>query len=1354
MPGLYARQGGEAIANTTTFHDQSKPSVAKLASGGFVVVWDDLSKTGADTDLTAVRGQLFDAAGRKVGDEFLVNTAVARSQTDSKVAALANGGFVVTWTDYSGEGGDSAATSVKAQMYDSAGARVGGELLVNTTTSGYQIYESVSGLSGGGFVAVWVDVQGLLSQQGNIRGQFFGADGVKLGGEFAINSLAVERQTSPKVTTLADGRFVVTWTDGTYGTLDGSGFSVRGQIFAADGARVGGEFTVNENAYGNQQAQSVTALAGGGFVAVWGDPQGRLGTWGIEAQIFDSNGRRIGGEFLVNQNSSGAQSGLSVAALPSGGFVISWTSVSNRGPLGQWSEIKAQVFGADGSRLGGEFLLNSIVTQNNQSALVALDGDRFLAVWHGGSGPDSGQYYPGDIRTQIFAPSAGVTDITVAGIGPTEVPGTVVLSETQPENIIVGTISASMQALNAAPTYAIIGDSTGGGFRLEGDRIVVADSSKINYEAAHAVTLTIRTFDGAGGHYDEIVELTLEDAAIEQRWKAGDEGLANTAASRDQMQPASAALAGGGYVMVWTDYSAQGGDPWTPTIKAQLFNADGTKAKSAATGLTTGSEFVVHWNNVEGQQYDPAVTSLSTGGFLVTWSDRQYFSETGSNLRGALFGADGARIGEQFAIQNGDAPGDQEDSAAIGLPGGGFVVVWHDTAGGAGDGNGGGIRGRIFDSAGRGGTEFVVNTTVSGEQREPAIALLADGGFIVSWTDASGADPTFITGIRAQRFDASGNKVGGEFLVNGGTAELPAPGGPEGDHTDSSVIGLAGGGFVVAWHHVRDIGLSAFRLQVFDAQGREVGREVVQDLASDARLTALRDGGFMVAFTDHRTDTAHWAGVGVRAQIFNAAGDRVGSPFLVNETLPETQVDPTITTLAGGGVAIGWIDRNVSLGDGNGTSIKTRTFAPLGDAPADQAPSGDGTAEIGTSGADVMLLNRDKADSVYGLSGNDVFFFGGHFTAADTVHGGSDFDTLGLQGDYSAGITLGSGNTSNISGIEAISLLSGRNTRFGETGENRYSYAITVIDANFSDVRVKVNGGNLLAGEDLFFDASRETDASFIIYAGLGKDVLLGGSQSDIFFFGDSYSFDAGDKVDGGAGYDGVFLRGDYDIDFNAPGFEDAFTNIESITLSSGTDERHQRGGDGEFDYRLIWADSLLAAGATMTVNGAMLMRFPYSEETMHFDGSRETDGHFRLFAGYGTDTLIGGAGNDLLYGGIGADLLVGNAGADIFRYDERGDSLPYGFDTIRGFEHGVDKIDFGRFDVDPHGEGHQRFSFIGTEAFAGKGRSSAGQLRVEQVDGALWQVQGDTNGDGEVDFLIEVHVAAGQPLTAIDFIV
>ena len=68
--------------------------IAPLAGGGFVVVWQDASGEGGDSD-TSVKAQLFDAAGNKIGGEFLVNTATTDVQTSPSVAALENGGFAL-----------------------------------------------------------------------------------------------------------------------------------------------------------------------------------------------------------------------------------------------------------------------------------------------------------------------------------------------------------------------------------------------------------------------------------------------------------------------------------------------------------------------------------------------------------------------------------------------------------------------------------------------------------------------------------------------------------------------------------------------------------------------------------------------------------------------------------------------------------------------------------------------------------------------------------------------------------------------------------------------------------------------------------------------------------------------------------------------------------------------------------------------------------------------------------------------------------------------------------------------------------------------------------------------------------
>ena len=98
----------------------------------------------------------------------------------------------------------------------------------------------------------------------------------------------------------------------------------------------------------------------------------------------------------------------------------------------------------------------------------------------------------------------------------------------------------------------------------------------------------------------------------------------------------------------------------------------------------------------------------------------------------------------------------------------------------------------------------------------------------------------------------------------------------------------------------------------------------------------------------------------------------------------------------------------------------------------------------------------------------------------------------------------------------------------------------------------------------------------------------------------------------------------------------------ERETLDSVTRARARLdSASGPADAAL--ADNMLAAGIELTVSGVLLM----ASETMILDGSLETNGRFRLFAGAANDTLKGGAGKDSLLGQRGKDTLKGGAGKD-----------------------------------------------------------------------------------------------------------
>ena len=152
---------------------------------------------------------------QKIGDEFLVNTATRGDQQNPAITSLRDGGLVVTWVDGSGQGGDSSSTSIKAQLFDASGAKVGNEFLVNTNWLGFQGDPTITGLTNGGFVITWTD-NSWVHDDGSfssIKAQIFNADGAKVGSEFIVNTATAYDQNGPAITSLNDGGFVITWRD-------------------------------------------------------------------------------------------------------------------------------------------------------------------------------------------------------------------------------------------------------------------------------------------------------------------------------------------------------------------------------------------------------------------------------------------------------------------------------------------------------------------------------------------------------------------------------------------------------------------------------------------------------------------------------------------------------------------------------------------------------------------------------------------------------------------------------------------------------------------------------------------------------------------------------------------------------------------------------------------------------------------------------------------------------------------------------------------------------------------------------------------------------------------------------------
>ena len=142
----------ERQVNTYTDSDQLAPRMVTLADGTYIVVWQSAGQDGSGEGVFAQR---FTATGERIGPEFQVNSQPLLSQTEPTVAALTDGGWVITWTDQNST--DGSSWGIFAQQYDANGNPVGGEFQVNTTTASTQQQPAVTGLTGGGYVISWTD---------------------------------------------------------------------------------------------------------------------------------------------------------------------------------------------------------------------------------------------------------------------------------------------------------------------------------------------------------------------------------------------------------------------------------------------------------------------------------------------------------------------------------------------------------------------------------------------------------------------------------------------------------------------------------------------------------------------------------------------------------------------------------------------------------------------------------------------------------------------------------------------------------------------------------------------------------------------------------------------------------------------------------------------------------------------------------------------------------------------------------------------------------------------------------------------------------------------------------------------
>ncbi|HJT75855.1 MAG TPA: Ig-like domain repeat protein, partial [Gemmataceae bacterium] len=409
---------------------------------------------------------------------------------------------------------------------------------------------------------------------------------------------------------------------------------------------------------------------------------------------------------------------------------------------------------------------------------------------------------------------------------------------------------------------------------------------------------------------------------------------ANNQQTFAQTPQAVAASPGGKFVVTW---SSQGQDGSGNGVYAQRYDPSGPVGGELQVNTTTTND-----------QEASAVAADANGNFVVTWQSDQNGVNWG--IYAQRFDAAGRPLGGEFRVDAGSTYQDQFPSVGMDA-GGNFVIVWQNNGQ---DGNSWGVYGQRYDSGGNpvGGT-FQVNTYTANAQQHPEVAMAADGSFVVVWQsnnqDGNG------WGVYGQRYDSAGNRAGGEFQVNTTTANAQM----------NPVVAIdPNHNFVVAWD-ANQTGDWDVYAQHYDASGNRLGGEfrVNTFTANDQRYPSVAAdgyGNFEVTWSSQNQDGNGW---GVYAQRYTAGGAPDGGEIPVNtytdgDQLYSSIAAPAQTTSGPAPFQVVWSSQNQ---DGSGYGVYAQEYAASG---ITVSPTAITTTKAGGAATFSVVLDSQPAANV------------------------------------------------------------------------------------------------------------------------------------------------------------------------------------------------------------------------------------------------------------------------------------------------------------------------------------------------------------------------------------------------------
>jgi len=288
-----------------------------------------------------------------------------------------------------------------------------------------------------------------------------------------------------------------------------------------------------------------------------------------------------------------------------------------------------------------------------------------------------------------------------------------------------------------------------------------------------------------------------------------------------------------------------------------------------------------------------------------------------------------ATNGTEYAVI-GSLPGDQVESDVAVNTSGGFVV-WQDNIT---DGDGWGVSAMNLSGS---GSSFRVNIQGAGDQENPRVALLQNGGAVFVWQGG----PKASQHTYARFLGSNYLWLTGDVLVNTFTNN---------SQITPAVATLTNGNVVVVWASFDEVSSSSMQDvygRIFSPTGAPLtGEFLINQFTTYNQRTptvaALANGGFVVDWVSEqeRSVTAPTSGletpsqmaypsVDIYARLYNGSGTAQGNEFLVNSD-SNPCANPDVAAGSDGGFMITWGARDMTDPYGNGLDIYACSFNNAG----------------------------------------------------------------------------------------------------------------------------------------------------------------------------------------------------------------------------------------------------------------------------------------------------------------------------------------------------------------------------------------------------------------------------------------